>query len=211
MATIESQIGSVSANSGNQPMRRYVVDDPTMNEPIVNPYYKPEMAVPNNQQNSPPQQTEEEKVYFQYQEAKRQKNKISIESKNKIEALLGLRKITKSITIDGIKITLRNLNAHDTKLAFKIIAENAVTNVDLMFYGRNIYLALSLYELNGEKISSLLGEEAGIDVALRLSLVEEMSEELVKELHTFYEKEIGINIPQTEKDIKEVNSEIKKS
>lgn len=208
MATIESQIGSVSTNSGNQPIKRYVVDDPTMDQPSVNPYYKPEAAASNNQQ---PQQTEEEKIYLQYQEAKRQKNKISPESKNKIEALLGLRKIIKSITIDGIKITLRNLSANDTKLAFKTIADNAVTNIDLMFYGRNVYLALSLYEINGEKVSTLLGEEGGLDAPLRLSLVEEMSEEVVKALHNFYEKEIGINIPQTEKEIREVNSEIKKS
>ena len=201
MATIESSIGSVVSGS-NQQMKKYVVDDPDIDMPVVNPLYKP----PTQEQ---PVLSEKE-VFDKYNEAKKAKVQISPDRKKKIECLLGLRRITKSTNIDGLNITLRNLNANDSRMALKTIAEKAMTNIDLMFYSRNVYLALSLYELDGEKVSELLGEE-DLNVELRLSLVEEMAEEVVKQLHEFYQKEIGINLPQTGEEVGEVNAEIKKS
>jgi len=225
MATIESQIGTVA--SGRNPQQKtYVVDDPTLdnngepdmgNEPVVNPYYK-RTQIPQQSQRQQIQaqvqnssQNDEKIFYDKINELKKNKKDISPESKRKIEALLGLRKIKKSITIDDTVITLQNLNSDFTRLAFKSIAENSKTNIDIMFYSRNVYLALSLFEINGEKVSDLLQEDDETDVDMRLAIVDDLAEEVVKELQSFYEKEIGVKIPENAQEIREVNSEIKKS
>ena len=204
MATIESPIGSV-VSTQNQHMKKYVVDDgQEVSGPVVNPHYKP----PQKQEFASTDLSEKE-IYEKYQAAKNEKAQISPDRKKKIECLLGLRRIVRSINIDGLNISLRNLNANDSRLAMKTIAEKSTTQIDLAFYSRNVYLALSLYELDGENISNLLGEE-DVNIELRLSVIEEMSEDVVKQLHEFYQKEIGINLPQTVEENTEVNSEIKK-
>ena len=213
MATIESQIGSVV--SSQRPMKKYTVDDPTLEPeelkdiPVVNPLYLKQRAAQQQEEQEIKPKTDAA-IFEKYEQAKINKNKISKDGKSKIEALLGLKKITKSITIDGIEITLKNLTGNGTRLAFKTIEEHAKNNIDIMFYSRHVYLALSLYKIEDQDISVLLGEGDEPNVDLRLSLIEELSEDTIKDLQDFYEKEIGIKSPITEGEVKEVNSDIKK-
>jgi len=205
MATIESSLGSIPS-SNSTPMKKWVVDDPTMDIPdseIKNPHYKPV------QQQMKVTPEKEQEMFEKFQEAKRQKNTINPESKKKIEALLGLRKIIKSTTIDGITFTLKNLNANCTRIAYKAVAERSATNVDMMFYSRNVYLALSLHEIDGQPIEEILGEKE-IDIDTRLSLIDEMDDNIINELYSFYDKEIKIKLPDTAEAMAEVQGEIKK-
>lgn len=206
MVTFESSIGTVASSAA--PLKRYVVDDPTAAAAAA-PVRKEEPQIPQAQVEQPRKLSEEE-IWQKYNDAKRERKEISPDKRRKIEALLGLRKVIKTINIDGMNFSMRNLCANDTRVALKSIAEHSTTNVDLMFYSRNVYVALTLYEINGESVAELLDENNGVDIELRLSLIEEMDEGVVKSLYDFYTKEIGISIPQTIEDVREVQAEIKK-
>ena len=133
--------------------------------------------------------------------------KITTEKKNKWELLLGLKRTKKSIKIEGHSIVLQNLSSGDMKAAYKKIAEQDKV-VDQFFNTRHIFLAFSLYSFDGELISEMLGDDDDPDS--RLSIVENMSEDVVKELYDFYNEQFNTVHPQSAEEFKEVSSDLKK-
>ena len=218
MGTIESSIGKVA--SKNQPMKRFVVDDPSLgsaeHSPIspANPQaqileeYAPDLApgITDFDNQSPGQQLDD-KTMAEYQEAKRMKNRIAPEKKAKLEALLGLKRIRKTVPIDNHQITLQNIGGADMHEALRAVAD-CKTNLDFIYKSRHVLLALSLYAIDGQEISDILGDQDNLE--MRLSVVENISDDALNELHAFYDKEIGVKIPQTGKEMQEIQSDIKK-
>ena len=221
MGTIESSIGKV-ASKNQQPMKRFVVDDPTLggtSQPQEQTYqsqqeqarqeYAPDLApgITNFDAQSPGQQLDD-KTMAEYQEAKRMKGRIAPDKKIKLEALLGLKRIRKTVKIDDHDITLQNISGADMMEALKAVAE-CKTNLDFIYKSRHILLALSLFAIDGQEVSDILGEEDNLE--MRLSVVENISDDALNELHAFYDKEIGVKIPQTGKEMQEIQGDIKKS
>ena len=191
MASIESTLGKVTSNEIGQ-VKRYVVDEPEMEERqnyVPDNYIDPKVALK------------------QAADIKKANNTLSDTKKSKLELLLGLKKSKKSIKIDGHTIVLQNLSSGDMKAGYKKIAENDKV-VDQMFDTRHIFLSYSLYSFDGETISSLLGEDDDLDT--RVSLIENMSEDAIKELYEFYNKSFEGVHPTSEEQFKEVTADIKK-
>ena len=192
MASIESTLGKV-VSSDSTPMKRYVVEEPEMEQyqqaPMQGQYVDPQVA------------------FKQAEEFRKVNNTISEGKKSKLELLLGLKKSKKSINIDGHTIVLQNLSSGDMKSAYKKIAQNDKV-VDQMFDTRHIFLCYSLYSFDGETIADLLGDDD--DLETRLSLIENMSEDVVKELYEFYNKSFEGDHPKTDEQFKEVTADIKK-
>jgi hypothetical protein len=141
--------------------------------------------------------------------ARKNKNVLSKEKKDKIEALLGLKKIRESVEIDGHTIVLQNLCGADMAFALDIVANVSKNYLEQLFDTRHVYLALSLYSIDGEKFSDLLGNDDNFET--RLSIVENMTEDALRILHDVFDNKINIKMPQTEKEAMEVASDIKKS
>jgi hypothetical protein len=223
MAIIESALGKVQSQNSSS-LRNYVVEDPTLlpeEEPRVNNQLSPQVQQVYQERLKQVQKvrelSEDEKFFMQANEecpvevfetkVKAKKEVITESRKQKLELLLGLKKVKKSIVIDEYKIVLQNLSSSDMKCVFDKIADKT-TMLDQMYYARQAYLAYSLYSFDGELISDLLGEDDGFE--MRLSIIENMSDSVVNELYKFYETEIDFQ-PKNNEEAKEVVSDIKKS
>jgi len=215
MVTTKSSIGEVSSTT--QPIRRFVVDDPfvdnvdnrrdnhvdnrTVERPVEDFQQEMEQLKEKTECNS--------SVLEEMQERRKKVSSISKEGKKKLELLLGLKKDVKYTMIDNVKIGLQNLSSGDTKKMYeRIYKHEDVLPVEMMFIIRNLALAFTLYSVDGELMSDVLGDFDNID--MRLDLVENMNEIAIKELYEFYEKEIAVAIPATMKEHEEVAAQIKK-
>lgn len=191
MASIESSIGKVSSTE-RAPLKKFVVDDPSLEEEKFEEKVIADPGIALSQANALRRAKEES---------------LTKEKKSKLELLLGLKRTKTSIVIDGHTIVLQNLSSGDMKTAYKKIAQQELY-VDQMFDTRHVFLAYSLYSFDGETISSLLGEDDELET--RLSLIENMSESVIKELYDFYTKSFEEVHPKTEEQFKEVAADIKK-
>jgi hypothetical protein len=222
MANINSSIGKLAQNSDSiNQVKRYSVDDPTGIKEEDIPIYDKRHRRQGNEilnENLDAHEridiAEGEDVFKKIEEIenlKKRKASIDPDRKSKIEVLLGLKRRYANTEIDGHVITLQNLSAKESKLlvktAFTMQEENR--KVDQIYDIRNYTLACALYAIDDEKISEILGEDDNIET--RLSLIEEMSETAISELHTFYEEKVAIKPPQDKKEAKEVIEDIKKS
>ena len=220
MGRINSSIGTLAQNSNSaNTMKKFTVDDPTLQQEDV-PQQAPIFDRRRAQQF---QATEEvphaheridvadgEDVFEKVEEVRRTRAALEPDKKNKIELLLGLKRKYANVTIDGHEITLRNLTAKESKMlvktAFTMQEENR--QVDQLYDIRNYTIAFAIYAIDDVKISDILGENDNMD--MRVSLIEEMPESAVSELHASYEEFIAIKAPKTEAEVKEVIEDIKK-
>ena len=225
MGTIESSIGNVVSNdSGNQP-RRYIVDDPTgENEEFVDPMAQRNMLLQQQQQlmreKSPTttfvRKLNEEQVKEHEDlvtEVRNRKKSLDPNKKTALEQLLGLKQKYGSINIDGHKITLKSLSAKATQDIFeKMYAVKDLTEannpIEKMFDMRHLTLVYALYAFDDVKFSDILGEFDDFDT--RLSLVEEMSDDAVKDIYAFFEENIKLKLPTNEGEAKEILGDLKK-
>jgi len=209
MGSIESSIGTTTTSSNKQQLRHFVVDnDENENEEQVDDFAE-ERAIVNEMREAQnkPIKTEDD-VLSEVVQLRKEKNVISKNSKNKLEALLGLKTIYATIDIDGVKITLKNLSALDMKNALDKISLLSKTKLQEVFDTRNVFLGLSLYKIDDQLMSDILGEND--DIETRLSLIENMSEDAIAILDNFYDTKIKIKLPQKQNEAEEVISEIKK-
>lgn len=206
MAKFESPIGSV-ALSDSPKMKTYTVDDAATEEALISSVQRRTFETTTEQEVK--EETDDEKVMKKFKEAKTNKNKISDNKKMKLEILLGLKKYSETVEIDGHKIVLTTLSAGDKKLAYDTVATVSKTAFQEMFDTRHIFLALSIYSFDDDEISKLLGEEND-NIEMRLSLIENLSDEVVSTLYNVYDKKLDVKMPKNEKEAKEVASDIKK-
>lgn len=215
MGSIESSIGKVSSKisaAAVQQPKHFVVenaDDESFDN--ENPFDEYEDFIQESNETMMKKNskgTEEDAALNKVVQMRKEKNIITKDSKSKIEALLGLKSVFANTEIDGLKITLKNLTALDMKNAFDKISQISKTKLQEVFDTRNVFICLSLYKLDDELLTDILGDDDDIDT--RLSLVENMSEDVVTILENLYNSKIKINLPKTNEEAKEVIKEIKK-
>ncbi len=232
MSKIESSIGSVSYNEGHQqneppPMRRYVVDDPDMDDSVK--FKQPASSLKGNAtpsrsntasvsstvlggrkiiRNSSISEDQELEIMKAYQDLKnKEAEPITNIAKTKLEILLGLRKKELPIIIEGHEFMLGALSAQGfQKLTHRIAMQT--NGLDESFAVRNSTLAISLLSVDGESISSIIEETDELDLDTRVSVIENMAESVVSELWSFYQSNINV-IPNSHKEVKEVMGNLK--
>jgi len=233
MGKINSSIGALAQNADSpNTVKKFVVDDPTATaQPGLDALNDIKQAPPpippirgsrrlnygaqEQQQNNPQAHeridvAEGDDIFEKVEEVRKTREALDPEKKNKLEILLGLKRKYGNLEIDDHTITLRNLSAKESKVlvksAFSMQEENR--KVDQLFDIRNYTLAFALYAIDDVKISDILGMNDTME--MRLSMIEEMPEAAISELHEFYEKNIAVRQPQTEHEAKEVMGDIKK-
>ena len=141
--------------------------------------------------------------------AKKAKEEVPVETKNKLEVLIGLKKKIKSINIDGHSISLKALTGGEVKKVFEYLSSfKDDIGIVQAYKSRHVILAYSIYSIDGEKVEDLLGDDDCFEN--RLAIVENISEEVLSDLHSFYEKEIVVKTPSNEQEVKEAIENIKK-
>jgi len=220
MVRIDSSIGSLAQNpQQSDKTKRFVVDDPTAPQEIeqqkpsfdrrrnYNVSTEPTMA----QANEIIEVSDSDNIFEEVEEIRRKRNSLDPDKKNKLEVLLGLKRKYGKVNIDGHIITLRNLSAKESKQLVKtaFALQKDQKHVDQIYDVRNFTLAYSIYSIDDIKLSDILGENDNLET--RVSMIEEMPEAAIIELHEFYENNIAIKQPNTEVEAKEVIEDIKKS
>lgn len=147
----------------------------------------------------------------QYRRGVSKETKMSDHAKKRVEILANIGRLTRNVDIDGIQFALRSLKAREAReTTMSIFA--CVNDVDASFEIRRQTLARAIYEIDGQSLDVALG---GSDFALKLKLIDDMEDvtiirlynefnELRNEIQTRY----GL---QSEKEVKEVLEDIKKS
>ena len=220
MVRINSSIGSLAQNPQQMDrIKKFVVDDPMAPQEIEQ--QKPSFDRRRNynvsteptiaQANEIIEVADTDNIFEEVEEIRRKRNSLDPDKKNKLEIILGLKRKYGKINIDGHIITLRNLSAKESKQLVKTAfdLQKEQKHVDQIYDIRNFTLAFSIYSIDDVKISDILGENDNLEI--RLSMIEEMPEAAIIELHEFYEKNIAMRQPNTEAEAKEVIEDIKKS
>lgn len=224
MGRINSSIGSVAQNpQQTDNMKRFVVEDPTAPQQMEQQQIEqPPVFDRRRSSNVPPNYVQahahevidvgdEEDIFEAVEQIRKKRNSLDPDKKNKIEILLGLKRKYGKIKIDNHVITLRNLSAKESKRLVKSAfdLQKEEKHIDQIYDIRNFTLAFAIYAIDDVKISDILGKNDNLE--MRVSMIEEMPEDAIIELHKFYESDIASNQPKNEVEAKEVVEDIKKS
>lgn len=134
--------------------------------------------------------------------------KITSTAKERVEMLTGLGRCYDTVEFEGVTFSIRSLKSKETRAVVNAANKGANAS-DSFFIARDHTLAYSIYEIDGEPISIVLGSDAVEDV---IAFLEEMDESLPEYIHNGYLKMIKkkkISITDKE-DAKEVAEDIKK-
>lgn len=214
MGKINSPIGSFAQNSSER-FKKFTVDDPTLEGGDEGVSEGGDEGVSIDMRSTPQaheriELADDDQLFDKIDEMRRARNSLDPDKKNKIEVLLGLKRRYADREVDGHLITLRNLSAKETKaiVGAAYVMEKESRKVDSLYDIRDYTLAFSIYAIDGEKISDILGDDDNMET--RVSLIEEMPESAILELHSFYESEIAVKPPKDKREAEEVVEDIKK-
>lgn len=136
--------------------------------------------------------------------------KIGYGAKERIEFLTGLGRGYSVVRFEDVSFSIRSLKDKEMREVVRI-SNTALNAADSYFEARIQTLARSIYEVDEQPISLVLGSNKLEDV---VAWVEEMDESLVEFIHENYLEMVKTNrakfMIKDEKDAKEVSEEIKK-
>lgn len=136
--------------------------------------------------------------------------KITAEAKERIEILTGLGRCHDTVEVEGIIFSIQSLKGKEMRNI--VVLSNGGSNAsEAYFIARDWVLAYSIYEIDGQPISVVLGSNKIED---RVSFVENLDEHVIEHLHDRYLEMVKKNktkftIKNTN-DAKEVAEDIKK-
>lgn len=134
--------------------------------------------------------------------------KITSTAKERVEMLTGLGRCYDTVEFEGIIFSIRSLKSKETRAVVNA-ANDGKNASDSFFIARDHTLAYSIYEIDGEPTSWVIGGNTVEDV---IAFLEEMDESLPEYIHNGYLKMIKkkkVAIADNE-DAKEVAEDIKK-
>lgn len=136
---------------------------------------------------------------------------ITQQAKTRLEYLADIGKMTKDIVINGTKFTLRTLKSREQKQVYLTVVD--VTNKVDEIYNIKLYtLAHSLIKIDGQDVNFVIKADNLND---KVNMLEQLEETVIDQLYNTYSKLKETSDNQfsikTEKDMKEVSEELKKS
>lgn len=186
MTKIHSPIGSRIIS--NQ-QREYIVDDATDEEILKI------------------REIEAERKRVLEQRANPDKERMSNDSKKRIEFLLGLTTLTKTVEISKTKFVLRTLKSNEQRDSLSAASKYIENGVEYLFEMRRQILARSLVSIEQMSFDDFIKSS---DLNDKLSFVDEMDDTLVKILHSNYDalfkesqSKFGINSDEQAKEFVE--------
>lgn len=162
------------------------------------------------------EEVESSKVEFQDLQAQRQEiinagKRITSASKERMEILLNLGRLTKDVEVEGIKFSLRSLKSKEIQSITKM-AEQLDSQIDSYFASRNNVLSRAIYAIDDQSLGDVLDKADGGAV---LKWLDEMDDAILEYLHDAYLEMVKKNKKRfeikSEEQIKEVVEELKKS
>ncbi len=139
------------------------------------------------------------------------KNKLGEHAKKRVEILADIGRLTRDVTVGGITFSLRTLKNREARETTTSIMK-CPNDLDASYELKRQTLARSIFQVDGRDIEEALG---GTSFDLKLALVDEMEEVVIIKLYNEFHKMRDDVVSQygilSEKDVKEVVADVKKS
>jgi hypothetical protein len=151
----------------------------------------------------------------QFQEMQQRRNSFkqtqsrpTSESRQRIELLTGIGRLTKEVTIEGHLFTLQSLKSKEMRETIRAVSQ-ASDGPDSIFEMRAQILARSIVKIDNHPVAVVLGSDS---VEARLSFIDDSEEQVVNQLYSAYTemtKKVDLAV-KNDADVQEVVEEIKK-
>lgn len=194
------------------PMQHQALPD----EEVVNPVYRHQRQVASHQvphaqmaghQHPMSPNMSRETLQKMRQEAKHSKMEVAPKAKNRIEVLLGLKRKTQEVEIDGVTFTLKTLKHVEFQEVFISLskltdATSFVISLELQIQS----LARSITHIDGAPITTVLGVESVEEI---ISHLREFDSDVIEKLYNVF-KNLKKETEVSSAEEKEVNEDLKK-
>lgn len=141
------------------------------------------------------------------QDAKKSKLELNPKAKNRVEILLGLKKKTKDVVIDGVKFTLKSLKHAEYQEVFTSLTKLTETsNIVISLEAQVQSLARSISHIDDMPVSMVLGVE---DVSDIVACLREFETDVIDQLYNVF-KSLKESTEVKAKEESEVAEDIKK-
>lgn len=141
------------------------------------------------------------------QESKKSKLELNPKAKNRIEILLGLKKKTKDVTIDGVKFTLKSLKHAEYQEVFTSLTKlTEASNIIISLEAQVQSLARSISHIDDMPIGMVLGVD---DTESIVSCLREFETDVIDQLYDVF-KSLKESTEVKAKEESEVAEDIKK-
>lgn len=196
-----TSMGNVGGGSFTPPRKVYSVGEDE--EPELSKHAEPELVKTNLEE-------------YAAQRAKmfETSKKSSVESKGRLEYLLGLGRIKDTMEVDGVKFGLQSLRTRELESVWEEVIKLGDTESKLKFQFelRIQTLARALVSVDDMPFEMVLGKSTLDD---KMVFLRELDENVIDFLYSFYQKNI-VDVGKdkysikSKEDAKEVSEEIKK-
>ena len=205
MSEIESSLGKKVFDSGKRKILAVTDDsDDFDTRPL------PESRMPAEIKNTEVRLTPEEYNAMQAQRASLRTNakKSSFESKQRVEFLTGIGRLSKEITIEGYKFTLRSLKSGEMREVIKVVSQVEIPS-EQMYEMRAQTLARSIFMIDDMPVQAVLGAS---DLDGVVDYINDTEEHIVNKLYETYTDMVKSKnlVLDSAADAREVAEEIKK-
>lgn len=140
------------------------------------------------------QEVSRENLQQMRQQSKSSKMELNPKAKNRLEVLLGLKRKTKDVEVEGVQFSLRTLKHSEYQEVFKSLSRLPETTDILVSLEMQVQiLARSITHIDGADIMMVLGVESIDEV---VEYIKEFESDVVEELHKQFnmlKKETEVN------------------
>jgi len=131
---------------------------------------------------------------------------------SRLELLTGIGRLVTEVTIEKVEFRLRSLKSKELRFVMEKAARDATSNIGEAMMIRNYTLAFSLFEIDGNPISTVIGSDRVED---KVSVIDDFEEVVTTKLWDAYSRMIESSSKNVEKDLgsdaEEIVDNVKKS
>lgn len=201
------QVFTVPDESGAEP--GYTEDEmmnQQMPEEVVNPIYRQRQAQ-QAQAKTSSQDISRESLEKMRQESRQAKLEVAPKAKNRIDFLLGLKKKTSEVEVEGVKFVLKTLKHAEYQDIFSSLSKMTdVNNLVISLEMQIQTLARSITHIDGIPTMVVLNVESIEDV---IECLREFENDVIEQLHDEFKK-LKSSVEVTKEEEREVTENLKK-
>lgn len=131
---------------------------------------------------------------------------------SRLELLTGIGRLVTEVVIEKVEFRLRSLKSKELRYVMEIAAKHATSNIGEAMMIRNYTLAFSLFEIDGNPISTVIGSDRVED---KINVIDDFEEVVTTKLWDAYSSMIEDSSKNVDKDLgsnpDEIVNNIKKS
>lgn len=135
--------------------------------------------------------------------------KASRKAISRLELLTGIGRVADTIEIENVSFSLRSLKSKEFRKTLEYVSKLRLGQVEEVLMLRICTLALSLYEIDGNPLSTIIGSH---DLKDKVEFIDDLEESTIQKLWSAYSSMVNVDVSKDlGKDSNEIVDNIKKS